>query len=269
MNKSIFVFLLTVICGAFLFGSVSAQNRNPEQLVDKEVYIAEILSIPSGTEFQVVSIETDSCFQKVSQLRKDATASKLFFTSLFESLGIGGPQNSWVSGVPFFSLIPKKNERESIFYLKFRLQNVPPIRVRRSTLVIFGPSLEELEMTEGRGYEETLSKLMSSINLWFSSYDQWKETTNSSSEAEDQYLKIRPEVGLGSPTSSAVYSGCYFWDVTEVVNTELRKDKVVTFLIRNENTEFGYGVNIFSSKMHRLWPKRFNKSPRLVLEFAD
>ena len=110
---------------------------------------------------------------------------------------------------------------------------------------------------------------MSSINLWFSSYDQWKETTNSSSEAEDQYLKIRPEVGLGSPTSSAVYSGCYFWDVTEVVNTELRKDKVVTFLIRNENTEFGYGVNIFSSKMHRLWPKRFNKSPRLVLEFAD
>jgi hypothetical protein len=269
MSKTIFVFLFTIIGGAFLFGSVSAQNRNPKQLVDKEINIAEILSIPSGNEFQVVFIEADSSFQKVSQLRKEAPASKLFFVSLFESLGIGGPQNSWVSEVPFFSLIPKKDERESIIYLKFRLQKLLPKRIRRATLVIFGPSLEELEMTEGKGYEETVSKLMSSVSLWFSSYDQWKETTNSSSEAEEQYLKIKPEVGLGSPTSSGMYSGCYYWDVTEVVNTELGKDRMVTFLIRNENIEFGYGVNIFSSKMHRLWPKRVNKSPRLVLEFVD
>jgi hypothetical protein len=63
------------------------------------------------------------------------------------------------------------------------------------------------------------------VHLWFSSFDPWKETIKSDIDGEKQYEKIRPEVALGSPTFSPVYSGCYFWDITEVVNGELRKTK--------------------------------------------
>lgn len=268
MRHQIFFLLLTVTCVITPLCAASAQDQNPKHLVEKTINVAEILSIPSDSEFQVVFVDADATFQKVSPLGKEMSAFNLFSRSFLESLGIGGSKNSWISDVPFFSLVPKRGERESILYLKFPLQKVQPKRIRRATLLIFGPSLEELEMTEGKGYEESLTKLMNSVNLWFSSYDQWKEAPKSYVEAEEQYLRIKTEVTLGSPTLSPVYSGCYFWDVTEIINTELNKDKIVTFVVRNENGDLGYGVNIFSSKMHRLWPKRIDKSPRLILEFA-
>ena len=247
--------------------SGSAQSQ--KALVDKEINLAEILSIPSGSEFQVLFVEAEASFQKVGPLRKELSASKVFSSTLSESLGLGNRKNGWVSDVPFFSLFPKRDERESILYLKFQLQRVQTKGVRRATLLLFGPSREELEIAERKGYEETLVRLMNSVHLWFSSFDPWKETIKSDIDGEKQYEKIRPEVALGSPIFSPVYSGCYFWDITEVVNGELKKDKTITFLLRNENTDLGYGVNIFSSKMHRFWKGRIDKSPRLVIELSD
>lgn len=267
-NRMLFL-LFVVISVLALPCSVSAQGQNPKHLVEKAINVPEILSIPSESEFQVIFVDADATFQKVSPLGKDMSTFRFFSRSLFELLGIRGSQNSWVSHVPFFSLLPKRGERESVLYLKFQLQKVQAKQIRRATLLIFGPSREELETAEGEGYEESLVKLMNSVNLWFSSYDQWKETPKSYADVEEQYLRIRTEMNLGSPTLSPVYSGCYFWDATEIIRAELVKDKIVTFVIRNENSDLGYGVNLFSSKMHRLWPRRIDKSPRLVFEFAQ
>lgn len=265
MRHLIIILLHLAIFIATLPYPVSAED--PKRFVEKPFDVTEILSIPPGSQSQVIFVNADSVFQKISPLTKELSASQLFSKTFSESIGMGGPKSSWVSDVPFFSLIPKRGERETIIYFKFQLPKMSK-RISRATLLTFGPSIEELEMVEGKGYEETLVKLMSSVTLWFSPYVDWKETTESYLEAEEQYLKIKPEVSLGTPTLSAVYSGCYLWDVTEILE-KIGGNKTITLLLRNENSTLGYGVNIFSRKMHRLWPQRIDKSSRLVLEFED